>query len=115
MTMAAVNSIAVLLVTDPHVPCAKGPANFTTTTQFLDLCLYRNDLRGGWHVLNAKDVPVPAVVLPRLPAARNVSARPSQISLLPLTRPSLPCQETVSPSAPISASLPVTTGCLRER
>ena len=31
------------------------------------------------------------------------------------TRPSPSCQDTVSPSAPISASLPVTTGRLRER
>src|SRR5215475_11365773 len=60
MTMAAVNSIAVLLVTDPHVPCAKGPANFTTTTQFLGLRLQRNEQLGRMNVLNAKDEPVAA-------------------------------------------------------
>ena len=31
------------------------------------------------------------------------------------TLPSPPCQDTASPAAPISASLPVTTGRLRER
>jgi Formaldehyde-activating enzyme (Fae) len=41
--------------------------------------------------------------------------RASQISPFTLTRPSPPCQDTISPSAPMSASLPVTTGRSRER
>jgi hypothetical protein len=44
------------------------------------------------------------------PGRKGSVERASQISPLTLTRPSLPCHDTVSPSAPISASLPVTTG-----
>src|SRR5205085_12497824 len=59
--------------------------------------------------------PSRSTTLTRLPGLSGAAARARQISPLTRTRPSSPCQETVSPSAPSSASLPVTIACLRDR
>src|SRR5262245_6485800 len=59
--------------------------------------------------------PSRSITLMRAPAGSGCGARARQISPLTRTRPSAPSQATVSPSAPSSPSLPVTTGCRRDR
>src|SRR5262249_33454823 len=59
--------------------------------------------------------PSRSTTLMRSPACSGCCARARQISPCTRTRPSPPSHTTVSPSAPSSPSLPVTTGRRRER
>src|SRR5262249_55953938 len=75
-------------------------------------CRLRRDRQAG---STTRTRPSRSTTLMRVREGSGADAGARQISPLTPTLPSLSSQATVSPSAPISASLPVTTGCRRDR